>query len=74
MVGMQAGVVLVNIYASEVQGQLQAAEGKKQKGKKRLVGDRKAKFFSGDDFYALCVEDEKRQQEEEATAKQRKTQ
>jgi hypothetical protein len=60
MVGMQASVILSNLYVSRVQGQLQANEEKKgKKGKKRLLGDGKAKFFSGDEFYALCVEDER---------------
>src|SRR6267154_5702377 len=52
MIGMQAGVVLVNIYSGRVQGQLQAKEEKKKnKGKKnlKLMGDGKAKFFLGDD-------------------------
>jgi hypothetical protein len=75
MIKMQAGIVLANIYSSQVQGQLQAAEEKKKnKGKKRLVGDGKAKFFSGDDFYALCVEDERKRAEEEALAEQKKNQ
>jgi hypothetical protein len=72
LVGMQAGVVLANIYASQVQGQLQAAEERKgKKGKKRLIGDGKAKFFSGEEFYALCVEDERKREEEDAAAAQR---
>jgi hypothetical protein len=75
MVGMQAGVVLANIYSSRVQGQLQAREEKKKnKGKKRLMGDGKAKFFSGDEFYAMCVEDERQRAEGEAEAAERKSQ
>jgi hypothetical protein len=74
MVGMQAGVVLANIYSSRVQSQLQAREEKKNnKGKKRLMGDGKAKFFSGDDFYAMCVEDERQRAEGEAEAAERKS-
>jgi hypothetical protein len=58
-----------------VQGQLQAREEKKKdKGKKRLMGDRKAKFFSGDEFYAMCMEDEWQQAEGEAEAAERKSQ
>jgi hypothetical protein len=72
MVSMQAGVVLANICASKMQGQLQAwEERKKKKVLKRLMGDGKAKLFSGDDFYALCVEDEARQKREAAAAEQR---
>ena len=75
MVGMQAGVILANIYSSRVQGQLQAREEKKKdKGKKRLMGDGKAKFFSGDEFYAMCVEDERQRAEGEAKAVERKGQ
>jgi hypothetical protein len=75
LVGMQASVVLANLYTSRVQGQLQAAEEKKKKqGKRRLMGDGKAKFFSGDEFYALCVEDERKRKEEEIAAEQRKNQ
>lgn len=72
MMEMQAGVVLANIYTSRVQGQLHASEQKKnKKGKKRLMGDGKAKYFTGDDFYALCVEDDQRRKDEEAAAKER---
>jgi hypothetical protein len=57
MIEMQAGLVLANIYTPQVKGQLHALEQKvNKKGKKWLMGDSKAKFFSGDDFYALCVE------------------
>ena len=74
MAGLQAGVVLSNVYTSEVQQQLQAAEEKsKKKGKRRLMGDGKAKLFSGDEFFALCVEDERQRKEDEAEAEQRKT-
>jgi hypothetical protein len=72
MIGMQAGIVLANIYSSWVQGQLQAREEKKNKGKKRLMGDGKAKFFLGDKFYALCVDDEQQRTEGEADAAERK--
>jgi hypothetical protein len=75
LMGMQAGVVLANIYTSRVQGQLQAAEERKlNKGKKRLMGDGKAKLFSGNEFYTLCVEDERKKAEEEAAAGQRRVQ
>jgi hypothetical protein len=77
MVGMQAGVVLANIYSNRLQGQLQAREEKKRnkgKARKRLMGDGKAKFFSGDDFYAMCVEDERQRTEAEAEAAERKSQ
>jgi hypothetical protein len=75
MVGMQAGVVLANIYSSCMQGQLQVREEKKKnKGKKRLMGDGKAKFFLGDEFYAMYVEDERQCAEGEAEAAERKSQ
>lgn len=34
------------------------------------MGDGKAKFFSGDDFYALCVEEDQRRKDEEVAAKE----
>ena len=72
MTEMQAGIVLANLYTSRVQGQLHAAEQKRnKKGQKRLMGDGKAKYFSGDDFYTLCVEDEQRRKDEEVAAKER---
>jgi hypothetical protein len=75
MAGMQAGVILANIYSIRVQGQLQVREEKKKdKGKKRLMGDGKAKFFSGDEFYAMCVEDERQRVAGVAEAAERKTQ
>jgi hypothetical protein len=75
MTGMQAGIVLSNVYTRTVQQQLQAVEEKNKKGKKwQLMGDGKAKFFSGDDFYAQCEEQERRLQEEEETAEKKRKQ
>jgi hypothetical protein len=55
VVEMQAGLVLANIYTSQVHGQLNALEQRKsKKGKKWLMGNGKVKYFLGDDFYALC--------------------
>lgn len=34
------------------------------------MGDGKAKYFTGNDFYTLCVEDNQRQKDEEAAAKE----
>ncbi|KAJ3805110.1 hypothetical protein F5876DRAFT_52391 [Lentinula aff. lateritia] len=52
----QAGLVLSNLYSVQVNRQLRAKEEKKStKGKKRLMGDGKAKLFTGDEFYQLCV-------------------
>lgn len=69
---MQAGIVLANIYTSRVQGQLHSSEQKRnKKGTKRLMGDGKAKYFTGDDFYTLCVEDDQRRRDEEVAAKER---
>ncbi|KAJ6543096.1 hypothetical protein B0H19DRAFT_856725, partial [Mycena capillaripes] len=45
----------------KAQSQLQAAEERKRrKTGHRKMGDGKAKYFSGDDFYKLCEEDEQR--------------
>ena len=75
MTGMQAGVVLSNVYTRTVQQQLQAVEEKNKKGKKRqLMGDGKAKFFSGDEFYMQCEEQERWLQEEEETAEEKRKQ
>ncbi|KAJ4496460.1 hypothetical protein C8R41DRAFT_918515 [Lentinula lateritia] len=60
----QAGLVLSNLYSVQVNRQLQAKEEKKStKGKKRLMGDGKAKLFTGDEFYQLCVHNEQRQED-----------
>ncbi|KAJ7885300.1 hypothetical protein B0H14DRAFT_2338740, partial [Mycena olivaceomarginata] len=74
MVGMQAGVVLAGMNASRAQTQLQAQETKKSRKKgKHKMGDGKAKYFTGDEFFQLAVEDE-RQRKEEAGKEQRKVQ
>ncbi|THV02098.1 hypothetical protein K435DRAFT_578368, partial [Dendrothele bispora CBS 962.96] len=65
MIKMQAGVVLANIYSRQVQCQLQAHEEKStKKGKSRLIGDGKACFFTGDEFFNAVVEDNERREEE----------
>jgi hypothetical protein len=75
MVNMQAGAVLSNMYASRAQTQLQTQETRKSRKKgKRKMGDGKAKYFTGDEFYQLAVEDERQRLEEEAGKDQRKTQ
>jgi hypothetical protein len=73
LIGMQAGVVLAQMYVDRAQGQLQALEGRKEKqGKKRLLGDGSAKWFSGDAFYDQCVADEQaREGDAEAKEKRR---
>ncbi|KAJ3858225.1 hypothetical protein EV359DRAFT_52403 [Lentinula novae-zelandiae] len=69
----QAGLVLSNLYSVQVNRQLQAKEEKKStKGKKRLMGDGKAKLFSGDKFYQLCVDDEQQRQEDIENANERR--
>ncbi|KAH9991942.1 hypothetical protein BJV74DRAFT_771875, partial [Russula compacta] len=74
LVGAQAGVVLANIYTSQVRQQLQAAEERKKKPKKKhLIGDGKAKLFSGDEFYKTCIEDDRRHQDDKEAAKKRRT-
>ncbi|KAJ3724097.1 hypothetical protein C8R42DRAFT_543765, partial [Lentinula raphanica] len=73
MMGMQAGVILSNIYAVQVNKQLQAKEDKeKSKGKKKLMGDGKAKLFTGDEFYKLCEEHEQHQQKTAEDAVERR--
>ena len=73
MVGMQASIILANTYLSQVQGQLKAREEKKNKGKKRLMGNGKAKLFLGNDFYAMCVKEEQQRAEGKAKAAERKS-
>ncbi|KAJ7724119.1 hypothetical protein B0H16DRAFT_1597172, partial [Mycena metata] len=52
---------------ARAQAQLQAAEERKRrKTGKRKMGDGKAKYFSGDDFYCLCVEDDEKKEQEAA--------
>ncbi|KAJ7348236.1 hypothetical protein DFH08DRAFT_865607, partial [Mycena albidolilacea] len=58
MVGMQAGVVLAGMYAS----------------RETQNGDGKAKYFTGDEFFQLAVDDERQRKEEEAGKEQRKVQ
>ncbi|KAJ3977058.1 hypothetical protein EV361DRAFT_958213 [Lentinula raphanica] len=73
MMGMQAGVILSNIYAVQVNKQLQAKEDKeKSKGKKKLMGNGKAKLFTGDEFYKLCEEHEQHQQKTAEDAVERR--
>ena len=72
MIAMQAGLVLAGMYVDRAQEQLQSAEEKKdKKGKKRLMGDGKAKLFTGDDFYNLCVADEQERVNDAAAKEQR---
>ncbi|KAJ7205221.1 hypothetical protein GGX14DRAFT_368115 [Mycena pura] len=72
MVEMQASTMLADMYSKRAQSQLQGAEERKRrKTGNRKMGDGKAKYFSGDDFYKLCVEDEQRK-EEEVAAKERR--
>lgn len=73
MIGMQAGVILANMYSGQVNKQLQAKEEKdRNKGKKRLMGDGKAKLFTGDEFFRLVVEDERQRQEVADDANERR--
>ena len=75
MLVMQAGVVLAGMYVDRAQEQLQAVEEKKKKnGKKRLMGNRKAKLFTGDEFYNLCVADEQEREKDAAVKEQRRIQ
>ncbi|KAJ7870016.1 hypothetical protein B0H13DRAFT_1635006 [Mycena leptocephala] len=66
MIQMQAGVILTGMYVNRAQGQLQAAEERKGKNKSRWkMGDGKAKWFTSDAFIQMCVDDEKRKEDEE---------
>ncbi|KAJ7226500.1 hypothetical protein B0H12DRAFT_1030463 [Mycena haematopus] len=73
MVEMQASTVLAGLYNSRAQSQLQAAEERKRRkmGNKKM-GDGKAKYFSGDDFYQLCVEDDQKKEDEAAEKEKRR--
>ena len=71
MLAMQVGVVLAGMYMDWAQEQLQAVEQKKKKnGKKRLMGDGKAKLFTDDEFYNLCIEDEQEREKDTADKEQ----
>ncbi|KAJ3831187.1 hypothetical protein F5878DRAFT_667818 [Lentinula raphanica] len=62
MIEMQAGVILSNIYVAQVNKQLQSKKDKeKSKGKGKLMGDGKAKLFTGDEFFQLCKAHEEQQ-------------
>ncbi|KAJ7236010.1 hypothetical protein C8J57DRAFT_1088474 [Mycena rebaudengoi] len=74
MIDMQAGVVLSTMYTNRSQAQLQAQEVRKSRKKgKRKMGDGKAKYFTGEEFFQLAVEDERKKAEEVAEKEQRKT-
>ncbi|KAJ7229204.1 hypothetical protein GGX14DRAFT_346894 [Mycena pura] len=66
MVQMQASTVLAGMYSNRAQTQLQAAEERKRRktAGNRRMGDGKAKYFSGDDFFRLCEEDEQKKKDE----------
>ncbi|KAJ7334640.1 hypothetical protein DFH08DRAFT_706956 [Mycena albidolilacea] len=73
MIKMQASVILFGMYVLCAQTQLQAQETKKscRKGKRKM-GDGKAKYFTGDEFFQLVLDDEHRQKEEGVGKEQRK--
>jgi hypothetical protein len=73
MVEMQASAVLAGMYSDRSQKQLQAAEErKKQKRGTRKMGHGKAKYFTGDDFYQLCLDDEKAKETEAGEKEERR--
>ncbi|KAJ6632593.1 hypothetical protein B0H10DRAFT_2206951 [Mycena sp. CBHHK59/15] len=75
MLDMQAATVLAGMYSNRAQSQLQAIEERKQKKRgKRKMGDGKAKYFSGDDFHQLCLDDEKAKEDEAVEKEQRRVQ
>ncbi|KAJ3746480.1 hypothetical protein DFH05DRAFT_953283 [Lentinula detonsa] len=72
---VQAGAVISNLYAMRANKQMQGSEEKAKnrgKGKKRLMGDGKAKLFTGDEFYGLCLDDEQKRQQELDDAHERR--
>ncbi|KAJ7442313.1 hypothetical protein FB451DRAFT_1057607 [Mycena latifolia] len=75
MVEMQAGVMLAGMYSNRAHTQLQAQETRRQRksGKKRM-GDGKAKYFTGDEFFNLAVNDARQREEDEVGKEQRKMQ
>ncbi|KAJ6530593.1 hypothetical protein B0H19DRAFT_871096, partial [Mycena capillaripes] len=72
LISVQAGAVLSGMYNKRAQTQLQAQETRKarRKGKGRM-GDGKAKWLTGDDFFNFTKEDA-RQREEEAEGKEQR--
>jgi hypothetical protein len=72
MLEMQASTVLAGMYNERAQSQLQAAEERKRrKTGNRKMGNGKAKYFSGDNFYKMCVEDEQKKLDEMAEKEKR---
>ncbi|KAL6297899.1 hypothetical protein BKA93DRAFT_745141, partial [Sparassis latifolia] len=75
MIGMQATVVLQDLYVNKAQTQLQAQEEKSKKlSKKKLFGDRLLKLLTSDGFVNEVVALEERQQQEAAAKVQRAAQ
>ncbi|KAJ7729907.1 hypothetical protein B0H16DRAFT_1469782 [Mycena metata] len=75
MIEMQAGVLLAGMYSTRAQTQLQAQETKttkKKKGGRRKMGDGKAKYFTGEDFFRMAQQDALDKEEEEANKERRK--
>ncbi|KAJ7735176.1 hypothetical protein B0H16DRAFT_1731440 [Mycena metata] len=75
MIQMQAGVLLAGMYSTRAQTQLQAQETKttkKKKGGRRKMGDGKAKYFTGEDFFRMAQQDALDKEEEEANKERRK--
>ncbi|KAJ6466254.1 hypothetical protein C8R45DRAFT_1021014 [Mycena sanguinolenta] len=75
MLEMQASTVLADMYSHRAHSQLQGAEERKRrKTGNRKMGDGKAKYFSGDDFYQMCIEDDQKKEEELVAKERRATQ
>jgi hypothetical protein len=69
---IQASTIVARIYNSKAQSQLQAAEEWKHcKTGNRKMGDRKAKYFSGDVFFNMCEADEQKKLDEAAEKERR---
>ncbi|KAJ7022259.1 hypothetical protein C8F04DRAFT_971733 [Mycena alexandri] len=77
MMAMQASAILSGIHSNRVQSQLQAAEERKKKKEgngRRKMGDGKPKYFTGEAFYNLSLEDDRERVEQAAEKEQRQEQ
>ncbi|KAJ7167941.1 hypothetical protein C8R46DRAFT_1094557 [Mycena filopes] len=74
MISMQAGVLLAGMYSNRAQTQLQAQETRttRKKGGRRKMGDGKAKYFTGEDFFRMAQTDAREKEEEVVNKEQRR--
>lgn len=71
MIGMQASVILDDVYVDKVQRHLQAKESQKVKGKWTVFGDGMPKLLDGEEFYQIVEVNEETMQQK-AKAKEEK--